>query len=238
MAGVTKVIPCHGSLSTASCTGSCKKSLMPISDIAKQIEAREVPLCIKCGGVLKPNVTFFGEGLPKEVKKCIDKDREKADLLIVMGTSLKVKPMSHMIGTFAHVPQVLINLTPVVPLKNLSQGFDVSLLGQCDEIVDHLIHSLGWEEGKDGKASLPPSMSREGRISVFGERQFQQDEPIAEEYVESITCDVCGSSVSQGHSCDVCFDFDLCVACFNRGDNPHSKSTRHMFSTFQLPKME
>lgn len=44
----------------------------------------------RCGGVLKPGVTFFGETLHDNVRKSLEADRDKADALIVIGTSLSV----------------------------------------------------------------------------------------------------------------------------------------------------
>lgn len=43
-----------------------------------------------CGGVIKPNVTFFGEKLDSSVGRSLEKDYGKADALLVMGTSLSV----------------------------------------------------------------------------------------------------------------------------------------------------
>lgn len=43
-----------------------------------------------CGGVIKPNVTFFGEKLDNSVGRSLEKDYERADALLVMGTSLSV----------------------------------------------------------------------------------------------------------------------------------------------------
>jgi len=43
-----------------------------------------------CNGVLKPGVTFFGESLHGNVKRSLEADRDKADALIVIGTSLSV----------------------------------------------------------------------------------------------------------------------------------------------------
>jgi NAD-dependent SIR2 family protein deacetylase len=40
--------------------------------------------------VLKPGVTFFGEALHDNVRKCLEADRDKVDALIVIGTSLSV----------------------------------------------------------------------------------------------------------------------------------------------------
>ena len=44
---------------------------------------------------MKPDIVFFGEGLPGEFHQAIETDRMQADLVIVMGSSLKVKPVAH-----------------------------------------------------------------------------------------------------------------------------------------------
>lgn len=44
---------------------------------------------------MKPDIVFFGEGLPGEFHQAIESDRMQADLVIVMGSSLKVKPVAH-----------------------------------------------------------------------------------------------------------------------------------------------
>jgi NAD-dependent SIR2 family protein deacetylase len=43
-----------------------------------------------CCGVIKPNITFFGEKIGNDVARSLQKDYESADALIVMGTSLSV----------------------------------------------------------------------------------------------------------------------------------------------------
>ena len=43
-----------------------------------------------CGGVVKPNITFFGEKLASDVGLCLQRDYARADAFIVMGTSLSV----------------------------------------------------------------------------------------------------------------------------------------------------
>ncbi|NNG20192.1 NAD-dependent protein deacetylase [Naumannella sp. ID2617S] len=49
-----------------------------------------VPECLACGGVLKPDVVFFGESVPKpRVQECFDLV-EAADSLLVLGSSLTV----------------------------------------------------------------------------------------------------------------------------------------------------
>ena len=46
-------------------------------------------------GILKPDIVFFGEGLPELYHKSINEDKSKCDLLIVIGSSLKVKPVAN-----------------------------------------------------------------------------------------------------------------------------------------------
>lgn len=43
-----------------------------------------------CGGIIKPNITFFGEKLDNSISRRIEEDCKKVDALIVMGTSLSV----------------------------------------------------------------------------------------------------------------------------------------------------
>lgn len=53
-----------------------------------------VPTCTFCSATVKPNVVFFGEDLPEKYFQH-ETDFPKADLLIIMGTSLKVSVILH-----------------------------------------------------------------------------------------------------------------------------------------------
>jgi len=69
---------------------------------------------------------------------------QKADLLIVMGTSLTVHPFASLAGMVDHsCPRVLINLDHVGDFG--SRTDDVVLLGKCDDVVRDLCKELGWE---------------------------------------------------------------------------------------------
>ena len=83
---------------------------------------------------MKPDITFFGEGLPEDFHEAMAGDKDKCDLLIVIGSSLKVRPVALIPSSIpASVPQILINLEPLPHLN-----FDVELLGESDVIVDHI----------------------------------------------------------------------------------------------------
>lgn len=52
--------------------------------------AIKIPCCEKCGGIVKPNVVFYGENVPRvKVQNCFDQV-ENADALLVVGSSLMV----------------------------------------------------------------------------------------------------------------------------------------------------
>jgi NAD-dependent SIR2 family protein deacetylase len=52
----------------------------------------------------QPDITFFGEKLTDNFEKCLEEDREQADLLLIIGTSLKVAPVSDLISKSYNAP--------------------------------------------------------------------------------------------------------------------------------------
>ncbi|CCF39584.1 Sir2 family protein [Colletotrichum higginsianum] len=92
-------------------------------------------------GVMKPDITFFGEALPDEFsRRLTEHDRDKADLVIVIGTSLKVTPVSEIVSWLpANIPQIYISRQAVNHIN-----FDIDLLGDCDIVVSELCRRAGW----------------------------------------------------------------------------------------------
>lgn len=129
-----------------------------------------------CDGVMKPNITFFGEQLVDRVKKCLEADRKKADAVIVIGTSLSVAPMSKIIEYLSpSIPRILINQTIVIPKHGTYCGdgkrkdtdnningdsdkdhrdnfvFDACLLGFCDEVTTSLTDIINHKNSQMSK---------------------------------------------------------------------------------------
>jgi len=52
--------------------------------------AFQAPSCAHCGGVLKPDVVFFGEGVPRERVEAASRSLERADAMLIVGSSLMV----------------------------------------------------------------------------------------------------------------------------------------------------
>lgn len=59
----------------------------------------------------QPDITFFGEALPPTFnERLVGHDRNLVDLVLVIGTSLKVAPVSEVVGYLpANVPQIYIS---------------------------------------------------------------------------------------------------------------------------------
>ncbi|KAF3000232.1 NAD-dependent histone deacetylase sir2 [Curvularia kusanoi] len=92
-------------------------------------------------GIMKPDITFFGEALPNDFfDRLKDVDKDKVDLVIVMGTSMKVAPVSEIPNFLPRdVPQIFISRDPIHHIN-----FDIQLLGDCDVIVAELARRAGW----------------------------------------------------------------------------------------------
>lgn len=102
-AGVSpkKIVYAHGSMKSSTCMKCMSK--MDTSEIEKDIINGNIPYCKRpqkkkrsskcgqfCGGVIKPNITFFGEKLNNDVHKALQSDKTKVDAILVIGTSLSV----------------------------------------------------------------------------------------------------------------------------------------------------
>ncbi|CAH0475043.1 unnamed protein product [Peronospora belbahrii] len=138
-----RAVLCHGSFATATCL-SCKQ-MYPNDAIREDVVNQRVPMCKSCGlpdGIVKPDIVFFGESLPRRFHDSIKSDEGEADLVLVMGSSLKVNPVRSIVGRFKKdTPMILINREPV----GRPHKFDVELLGYSDEIVQELCRLLEWE---------------------------------------------------------------------------------------------
>lgn len=83
--------------------------------------------------------------MPNEFHTVMANDKDKCDLLIVMGSSLKVRPVALIPSSIPnHVPQILINREQLCHLE-----FDVELLGDGDVIINQVCHRMGGDWHKE-----------------------------------------------------------------------------------------
>jgi NAD-dependent SIR2 family protein deacetylase len=108
-AGLKRVVECHGTFQTArcfSCAASCS-----LKDIEADILNDKIPRC-GCGGVIKPDIVFFGEAMPESFMKLLFHP-PKADLILILGTSLQVQPSSQFaLDIASKAPSVCVSLAP------------------------------------------------------------------------------------------------------------------------------
>ena len=128
-AGNIRVYEIHGSVRENYCM-ECNAPY-PMEAI---LHSEEIPRCKDCGGVIRPNVTLYGEPLPKYV--CIGAIREitNADTLIVAGTSLAVEPAASFLGHFRGKHLVVLNRDPI-PAEEQAE---LVIRGDVAEVMDRL----------------------------------------------------------------------------------------------------
>ena len=125
-AGSQNVLELHGSVLRNYCT-KCHK-FFDGKYVAQHADQNGLPLCDSCGGLVKPDVVLYEEGLDDDVIYHTVKAISEADMLIIGGTSLTVYPAAGFIRDFKGKHLVLINRDP----------------SPADSIADLVIHhSIG-----------------------------------------------------------------------------------------------
>ena len=113
-AGSKTVFELHGSILRNYCM-SCHKSF----DLNYMKESKDpVPKCDKCGGIIKPDVVLYEEGLDQDTISGAIDAISQADVLIIGGTSLVVYPAAGLVDYFKGNALVLINKGETAQDKN------------------------------------------------------------------------------------------------------------------------
>ena len=125
VAGSKNVFELHGTTLNNHCI-RCGKSYS-LDEICAHAPA--VPKC-ECGGVIKPDVVLYGESLPDNAVYGAVDAIQKADMLIVGGTSLTVYPAAGFIGYFRGNKDNLIVIN-----KDHIDGFKNQLNGKLGDLL-------------------------------------------------------------------------------------------------------
>ncbi|CAL8080674.1 unnamed protein product [Calicophoron daubneyi] len=171
-----KLIEAHGTFLKATCTVCLSKA--PTEVVKKAIDTSTVPKCKKCGGVIKPDIVFFGENLPARFWK-YKIDLLQTDLVLVMGTSLEVYPFASIADDVSKsVPRVLFNRDLVGTFRHRSRPLDIVVLGSVTESIKQLVKFLAWDNelnelldecGASEPASLNPR--EDGKNTKYSPRK-------------------------------------------------------------------
>jgi NAD-dependent SIR2 family protein deacetylase len=105
------------------------------------VEAFRVPSCATCGGVLKPDVVFFGEGVPRHRVDAASRALQQSDAMLVLGSSLMVYS-GYRFCEWAHtmgIPIAAINLGRT----RADHLFSLKIERPCADALGSLIDHLG-----------------------------------------------------------------------------------------------
>ena len=133
-AGSKRVLEIHGNLWDVRCT-KCNRLTMNRSQ-----DMGPLPRCTDCGGLLRPNVVWFGESLdPNVLEQAINASRQ-CELMLVVGTSAIVQPAASLSlqakATGAVIVEVNTEETPQ------SGQMDYVLTGPAGKILPMLVEGL------------------------------------------------------------------------------------------------
>ena len=108
-----RVYELHGSMRWIRCL-DCGERIALEEILRTHGTADAPPTCVRCGGIMKPDVIFFGEALPEETLREATWHANHCDLLIVVGSSLVVYPAASIpfAAEQAGAKIVIINITP------------------------------------------------------------------------------------------------------------------------------
>lgn len=131
-----RVIELHGTALTVSCL-SCRDRHGRDAIQGRVASGEEVPLCGKCGGILKPDTVSFGQAMPEKETAEAFRRAEACDLCWVIGSSLVVTPAAHIPAAAAQSGARLIILNGSdTPLDDLA---DVLIRGKAGEIAPRIV---------------------------------------------------------------------------------------------------
>ncbi|MBF0496905.1 MAG: NAD-dependent deacylase [Deltaproteobacteria bacterium] len=133
-AGSRNILEIHGNLWQVRCL-RCGR-LDTVYGVFESIP----PKCDQCGGMLRPNVVWFGEALDPQVLGAATAAAESCDLMLVIGTSAVVQPAASLaiLAKKRGAGVIEINLEETDHTGRL----DITLLGKAGEIVPGLMDGL------------------------------------------------------------------------------------------------
>ncbi|XP_042201331.1 NAD-dependent protein deacetylase sirtuin-2 isoform X2 [Callorhinchus milii] len=116
------LIEAHGTFYRSHCVNKLCMKKYDFDWMKDKIFTQTIPFCQNCYSLVKPDIVFFGEGLPEKFFEAMQMDFPSCDLLMIMGTSLQVQPFASLVNR------------------------DVAYIGLCDDGCLDLAELLGWKE--------------------------------------------------------------------------------------------
>ena len=140
-AGSKHVYEFHGTAGRVICTNKRCGNVMKPQDIDLNSMP---PKCPKCGSLLKPDFVFFGEGIPQDVYEKSMSDAEKADVVVVVGTTGEVMPAGMIPIIAKRHGATIIEINPTKSALT-TQYTDIHIAAKAGEAFAMLAEEMGIE---------------------------------------------------------------------------------------------
>jgi NAD-dependent deacetylase len=100
----------------------------------------QIPRCAACGGVLKPNVTLYGEALPAQALLAATKAARQCDVMLIAGSSLEVSPAADLpdLAMSRQAKLIIVNLSHT----HLDVWADVLIRGDVATVLPQIANRL------------------------------------------------------------------------------------------------
>ena len=134
-AGSTRVIEFHGNGRRLLCM-DCGKTYQ-----RTEVSLESLPPYCLCGGVLKPDIVFFGEPIPWKASMDAAHESETCDVLLVIGTSAVIAPASLIPITAKRHGAKVVELNPV-PTDLTGTIADLSLHHSAADVLPEVVSTL------------------------------------------------------------------------------------------------
>lgn len=135
-AGSSVVHELHGNIERNYCTGCGKFYADPELRLAEVA----VPRCPRCGGMVRPDVVWFGELLPEAEWRAAEEAARWADVFLCVGTSGVVYPAASLPGIAkgAGALTVEVNVEPT----GLTSSMDLSIAGLAGDVLPAIVREV------------------------------------------------------------------------------------------------
>lgn len=142
VAGNERLLEIHGNrtlLRCIECDARYRPEMVPTEELP--------PHCDRCGGIVKSDTVMFGEPIPRRVLRACFLEAERADLMLVIGTTALVSPAADLPAVVYRRGGVLIevNVEPTV----LTPYCAVSLRGPAGTLLPQLVEAVAEQAGRE-----------------------------------------------------------------------------------------
>ena len=139
-AGSKDIFELHGNIERNFCV-SCKEFYNEELDFSKG-----VPKC-KCGGLIRPDVVWFGEMLPEDQFRDGESASVNSDMFFVVGTSAVVYPAAGLVYAAKQGGAVIVEIN--IEETEVSSIADYSFFGESGKVLPEILNAYKSAAGKE-----------------------------------------------------------------------------------------